>query len=66
MKKMIVLMLLAVSTVSFAETMPWTDLELNESYVLNHDIIFPEGIEFKAGEFLVPYAVVTLPYVGRL
>ena len=50
MKKMIVLMLLAVSTVSFAETMPWTDLELNESYVLNHDIIFPEGIEFKAGE----------------
>jgi hypothetical protein len=49
MKKILVLALLAVSTLAHAEALQWTDIEVDERYILNHDIVFPEGYEFKAG-----------------
>lgn len=49
-KKMFALALFVLSTVVHAETLQWTDIELNQFYALNKTITFPEGSEFKGGE----------------
>lgn len=50
MKKMFaVFFLVLFSSIVRAESLPWTDLELYETYTLNQTISFPEGYEFSAG-----------------
>lgn len=50
MKKILALIFLLLSTFAHAETLQWADIEVDERYILNKDIVFPEGYEFKAGE----------------
>lgn len=49
MKKMFAVALFSLTTIVHAEALPWTDLELYETYTLNQTISFPEGVDFPAG-----------------
>lgn len=50
MKKLFLLLSLVLSTSAFAGSVEWSDLEMEGLYSLKQDVVFENGISFKAGE----------------
>lgn len=50
MKKLVLLASLLLTTSAFAENMQWYDLEMYNRYTLTQDIVFENGMTFKAGQ----------------
>lgn len=52
MKKLVLLftVLLSMTVSAQAEELLWTDLELNQNYVLKGDLVFENGVSVKAGK----------------
>ena len=53
MKKLILLLSLVLSTSLFAGSVEWSDMEIENQYVLKQDVAFENGITFKAGEHFI-------------
>ncbi len=50
MKKLILLLSLVLSSTVFAGSVEWSDMEMEGQYFLKQDVVFENGISFKAGE----------------
>ncbi len=57
MKKLILLLSLVLSSTVFAGSVEWSDMEMEGQYFLKQDVVFENGISFKAGE---PFYMVDL------